>query len=217
MQAESKLSGSVQGNQGLKEAPSPFSYRLTEEAEKNRVTVERIASFDVASTDRDVLQKVNNILQRQGYIALGDGAGRQHYLVDGRRNLYKAAHNIQDLSKQSYESLLPQRNYDDHILREAIDQVLAEAGVQRQLRGFQVLRYILQLIVPDETIMRPLKKSLYPRVGEYFHMSVEQIDRVLRYCLARCGWSKGNSAFISAVRDDTIRRYEALEGEYSGV
>ena len=203
--------------QPINESRSPFTYLSAEELGDKALEVERLVSFDIASSDRDVLAKVDTVLKRQGYLALGDVAGRQHYLIEGRRNQYHTAHMIESLTQQELERLHPMREYDERILRQAIEQILAEAGIPRKLRGYQVIRFILQLVVPDETIMRPLKKSLYPKVGEYFHMTVEQVDRVLRYCLKKAGWEQGNSVFIATCRDETISRYETLETEYSSI
>ena len=78
--------------------------------------------FYVSSSSKDLLKYLQQIMRKNGYLGLADGGGRLHYVLDGTKNLYETAHNIEKLvfgdtqgssyyqkqiEKQGYQSSIP--------------------------------------------------------------------------------------------------------------
>lgn len=172
-------------------------------------------SFYLAASDRDVLMKVSDLLKSQGYVGFANTAGEIHYVIDARKNIYASVHHIQQLAEsiQGYEINI--LDFDDSILKDSIDVVLNRIRIDKGLRGYQLLRYMLLLAVRDESIMRPVNKVLYPLVGEYFNMSPSQVDRTIRYATRAANIIEGNAALLLHLRDEVIKVYKKKKNKYS--
>lgn len=173
-------------------------------------------SFYIASSDKDILAKVSDIMRGQGYIGIADMGGRIQYIVDGRNNLYSTVHQIRKLADQSLDDGCLGWDTDDNVLRRSVETVLHQYQIPRSLKGFQLLRYMLVLGARDETIMRPVNKVLYPKAAEHFQISCHQVDRIVRYATKQAGINEGNASFMIKLRDEIVEKYlKSIEYESS--
>ncbi len=170
-------------------------------------------SFYVAASDRAILAKISDILKGQGYIGIADTSGRIRYIVDGRKNLYSSAHHIRKLAESTIDRMDSGRNLDENILKAAIDSVLTRIGIPRNLKGYQLLRFILVLAAKDETILRPVNKVLYPKTAEHFNISCHQVDRIIRYATKQAKIEAGNASLITCLRDEVVQAYRQYSSD----
>jgi hypothetical protein len=137
--------------------------------------------FYVVCSDRMILDNINSLLKKKGMIGISDTAGRIHYMVDARKNVYAAANRIAgeavrnfDLSSVSNTSIL-----------EVTEETLTRNGMDRSLIGTRILRTILLQSIRDPSLLTVVSKRLYPLVAREFGISVSQVERNLRYSLSR--------------------------------
>lgn len=149
-----------------------------------RYTSDKIG-FYVAASDQEMLTQVSRLLSRSGYVGIMDTAGRIQYLVDGRRGPPYAAQRI----AESAGRLLGESRATYNIMCQsqagATDQVLASHGLRPELRGYRYLRYILMQACQNETLLRPICKTLYPAAASQFHVNCAQVERDIRYALKK--------------------------------
>jgi hypothetical protein len=164
--------------------------------------------FYIASGDQDILSQVNRLMQRSGYVGLMDTAGRFQYLVDGRRGSPLAARRILEAA----DKILARHEEADRAtlacLGRAIDQVLEAHAIRPELKGARFLRYMLLDAGVDETLLRPISKTLFPAVAKHFRVSISQIERDIRYCLRQTDFRRqglASAATICRLRDEVVR------------
>lgn len=167
----------------------------------------RAINFYVAASDRDILSKVSDILRGQGYVGIADTSGEIHYIVDGRKNLYASVHHMQRIAEASQSYGMDAVDIDETLLRETIEAVLYRHRIPQNLKGYQLLRYILLIAAKDETIIRPISKVLYPKTAEHFSLTINQVDRIIRYATKQAGIEDGNASLITRLRDEIVRVY----------
>ncbi len=164
--------------------------------------------FYIASGDQDILSQVNRLMQRSGYVGLMDTAGRFQYLVDGRRGSPLAARRILEAA----DKILARHEETDRTtlacLGRAVDQVLAAHAIRPELKGARFLRHMLLDAGVDETLLRPISKTLYPAVAGHFRVSVSQIERDIRYCLHQTDFRHQGLASVATIcrlHDEVVR------------
>lgn len=88
------------------------------------LTDEQIAKkyplFYLVSTDKDLLNKLNKMLEKDGIIGIYDIAGRTKYILDGRDNLFKVKFRIQQVLEKHYSPHIFDNNLEvseDDIIR----------------------------------------------------------------------------------------------------
>ena len=71
----------------------------------------------IVCDDSNLLLAINQMMRSHGLIAIGDTAGRQHYIIDGRKSHGKAAKKLQDLIfNDRKQSLLDDFNTVNEVL-----------------------------------------------------------------------------------------------------
>lgn len=164
-------------------------------------------NFYVAASDRDILTKVSDIMKVQGYLGVADTSGEIHYIVDGRQNLYASVHHMQRIAESKLGYELHASEIDDTALRESVEAVLYRHRIPQNLKGYQLLRFILLMAAKDETIIRPISKILYPRTADRFSLTIHQVDRIIRYATKQANIDEGNASLITRLRDEVVRLY----------
>ncbi len=175
--------------------------------ENGRPQEERLGFF-VASSDRDIMSQVGELLRRKGCLGFADTAGRMHYLVDGRKGSEFAARNILDTAGYALRLDGEKRRLIDPVLEQAIQRALQEAGVPPHLKGYRYFRMMIELSIREGIEPWPVSKSLYPAAATYFRTTPRRIERDLRYCIRLSGETlrvMTNSMAINALREQTIR------------
>ncbi|HHU12006.1 MAG TPA: hypothetical protein GXZ64_02115 [Clostridiaceae bacterium] len=163
--------------------------------------------FYLASSDRDLLNKVEEIMSRQGVVGLRDALGRIHYVVDGRKGSPYAARRIGETATRlagANEQALQWRSERQY---EAIDRILLGYRFMRTLRGYRFLRHMLLVSVNDPASLHPISKRLYPETGRHYRVSPTQVERNVRYLLDRLAEDEGlNGRERVSLADEAGRR-----------
>lgn len=163
--------------------------------------------FYLTSSDRDLLNKVDEIMGKQGVVGLRDALGRIHYVVDGRKGSPYAARRINEAAvsiakEQKNEGLELAKRHTA-----AIDHVLLGYRFLRTLRGYRFLRHMLQLSLADPSLLHPISKRLFPETGRYYRVSPSQVERNVRYLMDRLAEDEGlTAANRRPLKDDKGRR-----------
>lgn len=164
--------------------------------------------FYVAVSDRDLIGKVQDLLRQQGYLGYMDTSGRLNYLVDGRRNLYRASHTIARLGPQ----LLAEgagaggRAQPGALaLRRLSKRILERHGFSMQHKGSLILQDMLLLAYENEGRLFPLSKFLYPAAAKKYAIKTQQVDRLIRYATQASQLRMGNSALLKHLSDELFQ------------
>lgn len=172
----------------------------------------RECGFYIACDDRSILKCVNAMLLNNGMIGLSDTEGKMHYLIDGRRGgnyvLQQVQNNVLTLRETAQQNI----EYETVLVRQAIDIVLNRYGFPMTLVGTQLVRYSLEKLYQDSTLIKCVSKRLYVMTGEAFQMSVQQVERNIRYSVKKSKPIPGTSGIQSTLRflrDETVE--EVLE------
>lgn len=183
--------------------------------------------FHITSSDHELLIQVRKHLQRNGYLAISDTAGRLHYIMDGTRGVPYAARRVLESVERLAEASDQTRLENERHLPEVVEAVLDRFGFRNELKGRAFLREILTRAATDERQANPSCKIVYPETAEYFHVSAAHVERDIRYACAcarkTAPWPEslgtGNNACISylclEVRRELRRVRKMLESNES--
>lgn len=178
--------------------------RWTEMAQANQT------GFYIAASDRDLLAKVTDLMKRKGgMIGVVDTAGRVHFLVDGRSNLYQATENIMSVADriESFDARRPAHTPEQ--IDRAVNAVLHAFGIPESLRGCLYLRFILTRLAEQPELVTPVSKTLYPDIARLYGVKIHQIDRVIRYATQQAGRAESNCKLIAAMNRQLQTELEA--------
>lgn len=171
--------------------------------------------FYVVVSDRDLLSKMQDLMKRRGYLGFMDTAGKLNYLVDGRQNMYKAAHTISSINPQPSKEELSDQSTQTQIskreLKKMVITLLDEYGFNKQHKGTSVLQYILPLVFEHKERIAPLSKYVYPLVAQKFGIKAQQVDRLIRYAASASKLQVGNSTLINQLADEMTGRIHESE------
>lgn len=157
--------------------------------------------YHVAGSDKELVQQVNNLLQEEGAIFVRDKLGNSHYLVDGSRGPLQAGRAIQRqnlirevMAPRQWASSFQLERYQDrpiyHELEQWLDQgrliseTLERHPFDRSLQGYTILKFALACLIPDQSLMKPVK-ALYHLCAQEHQTSVACIERNLRSLFKR--------------------------------
>ncbi len=142
-------------------------------------------SFHFATSDRELISKVSDILKRTGHVSFSDSMGKEHYLLDGRKGAREITRHIDSVSKRlkylnsdEFEKVRP-------YFSNAIDHVLEMSGVPNNLKGYRYVRYMLFKLIEDDSLVSPMSKTLFPEMCEIYLCSHAQIERDIRYAIKK--------------------------------
>ncbi|MCQ2528068.1 MAG: hypothetical protein MJ108_02990 [Saccharofermentans sp.] len=142
----------------------------------------------VVCSDKALLDKINKMLKRQGVLGVTDGEGKLHYMIDGRKNKSSAARQVNEFVHAFKEQMVSvtsdvPESIMEAIIEETIDEAFEFYGFDRTLFGSKVLRYMVRYcLYGGDTESRNLKE-LYIRAGHDLNMTVQQIERNVRYSI----------------------------------
>ncbi len=182
---------------------------------ENHLVPEDNFGFFVASSDRDVLSQVSDLLRRKGCLGFADTAGRMHYLVDGRKGTAFAARNILDTAGYAIRLDGERRRLINPVLEQAVSRALAEAGLSTHLKGYRYLHMMIVLSIREGIDPWPVSKTLYPAAATYFRTTPKRIERDLRYSIRLSGGGlrpMTNSLAIHTLRETAMRLAEEMAG-----
>ncbi|MDD2578745.1 MAG: hypothetical protein EOM13_00620 [Clostridia bacterium] len=142
-------------------------------------------SFYIAASDQDLLTQVSRMMDRQGLVGLMDTAGRVHYVVDGRKGSPFACRRIMDTAALFVQDEGSVRDQLISALLPVIRAMLGRYRISPELKGYRYLRHLLLLAGQDESLLRPISKTLYPLISGKYNVSISQVERDIRYALQK--------------------------------
>ncbi len=172
--------------------------------------------FYVVVSDRELLAKMQSLMKRHGYFGYVDTAGKLVYMVDGRQNMYRAAHTIRQLMPNLKEdsSIYEDRSIQSkkRLVHRIIKALLNEYAFSKQHKGTAVLQYLLPIAFENEEKISPLSKFLYPLASRKFEIRPQQVDRVIRYASNASKLRLPNRVLIEQlVEEINSRIYETVQ------
>lgn len=171
-------------------------------------------SFYISAGSKDLLKHINGIMRRNGYLGLADGGGTIHYVIDGSKNLYETANNIEklmldrlekdyDKRSQAVEKYLEQRHQVDDI-----QTILLDLGFKASLKGFLYLSHLLNILIEDANKPSSPDKVHYIMIAEKFNSTKAQVDRVINYALKKANYIESNAIAISELLNEVKQKLE---------
>lgn len=157
--------------------------------------------YHVAGSDKELVQQVNNLLQEEGAIFVRDKLGNSHYLIDGSRGPLQAGRAIQRqnlirevMAPRQWASSFQLEHYQDRAIYQELEQWLDQGRLisetlerhpfDRSLQGYTILKFALACLIPDQSLMKPVK-ALYHLCAQEHQTSVACIERNLRSLFKR--------------------------------
>ena len=105
--------------------------------------------FYVASSDRDIISQVSDLLRRKGCLGFADTAGKMHYLVDGRQGTAFAARSILDTAGYVIRLDGEKRKLINPYLEQSVNLAMSSAGLVPHLKGYRYLRMMIVLSIRE--------------------------------------------------------------------
>ena len=85
-----------------------------------------------------------------------------------------------------------------------ISDILREIGVPAHIKGYQYLRYAIELCINDGEMLESVTKLLYPTVAKKFHTTSSRVERAIRHAI-EVAWDRGDVDVLSSYFGYTIQ------------
>lgn len=133
------------------------------------------------SSNRELLNHIEKVMNRYGAFGVMDASGRVHYLLDARKGIPL----VEKTFFQTVTALLEdhtneQMNYQLKTQR-LVHQVLGKYPFNEDLRGYRILFTMLEMSLKDYSLLNPISKRLYSQVAKVFRITAPQVERNVRY------------------------------------
>ncbi len=89
---------------------------------------------------------------------------------------------------------------DKHML---ISEIIKEVGVPVSLLGYHYLKYAVEMIVEDISLINSITKIVYPKIAKRFNTTDSRVERAIRNAI-ETGWSRGNQNIQNKLFGYTI-------------
>ena len=146
----------------------------------------------IVCDDSNLLLAVNQMMRSHGLIAIGDTAGRQHYIIDGRKSHGKAQKKLQDLifNDRRIGSDRAGGIEDLILLDKAIEAILEKNHFDKTLMGTKLIFQLVKILYRHGNMDGI--KTLYSEVGNIYYMSPASVQRNVRYAFKQSDlWQEG--------------------------
>ena len=102
-----------------------------------------------------------------------------------KRDLKKRTNNLYlaELNKTEITSPLS--------LKVRITQVLRDIGVPAHIKGYEYLRYALELTCTEREYLEDITKRLYPDIAKRFDTTASRVERAIRHAV-EVAWDRGD-------------------------
>ncbi|MCQ2532647.1 MAG: hypothetical protein MJ093_08080 [Saccharofermentans sp.] len=152
--------------------------------------VNRDRGIYVVCSDKELLDKINRMLKRQGIVGMTDGEGKLHYMVDARSSPGSAARQLNEIISSAQNSAIVgddayiPEEVASAILDETIESVFGFYEFDSSLIGVKIMHFIVRYMLLRGTGYRNMKE-LYLAAGWEMHLSYAQIERNVRYAISK--------------------------------
>lgn len=72
-----------------------------------------------------------------------------------------------------------------------ISEILKELGTPADLLGYHYLKYAVELMLQDMSLMKSITKKLYPMIAKKFNTTCSRVERTIRHAI-EVACEKGN-------------------------
>lgn len=79
-----------------------------------------------------------------------------------------------------------------------ITNSIKELGIPANLQGYHYIRYAIELMINDITLMNAITKTLYPTVAKQFNTTPRKAERSIRHAI-ETGWDRANIDFADEL------------------
>lgn len=83
-------------------------------------------------------------------------------------------------------------------LRERITKIIKELGISANIKGYYFIRYAIELLVKDISLINAVTKVLYPTVAEEFKTTPSRVERAIRHAI-ESGYGKANLELVNKL------------------
>ena len=133
------------------------------------------------SSNRELLNHVEKIMNSQGVFGVMDAYGRVHYVLDARKGIPFVENKFnQTVSAVIEDHRNEQMDYQLET-QKLVNQVLDRYDFNKKLRGYRILFSMLELSLKDYSLLIPISKRLYKQVARVFRVTPTQAERNVRY------------------------------------
>lgn len=96
-----------------------------------------------------------------------------------------------------------------------IAETLKELGTPANLLGYFYLKYAIELMQQDMTLVNAITRRLYPAIATKFNTTPSKVERAIRHAIEN-GWHRGNVESQNKIFGYTIDKtqYKPTNGEF---
>lgn len=159
--------------------------------------------FFLASSERETMRRISEILRRQGYVAVADLDGKTQFFLDPDANPYQAIRTMEIVRKQRrYSKSTYSDTLDSRKRRRIMSNILESFGFNATLSGTELIHTSVLLLCDDYRLIKPISKGLYTVLADQYSMSTKQVERNIRYAIAQSELSESNSVALSRLLNE---------------
>lgn len=159
--------------------------------------------FFLASSERETMRRISEILRRQGYVAVADLDGKTQFFLDPDANPYQAIRTMEIIRKQRrYSKSTYADTLDSRKRRRIMSNILESFGFNATLSGTELIHTSVLLLCDDYRLIKPISKGLYTVLADQYSMSTKQVERNIRYAIAQSELSESNSVALSRLLNE---------------
>ena len=99
-------------------------------------------------------------------------------------------------------------NYKQENINKRVTKILHSVGIPAHIKGYNFIRYAVELVLEDPSVIGQVTKILYPNIAIKFHSSPSKVERAIRHAI-ELGWSRGDQDTIDDIFGFTISASKA--------
>ena len=82
--------------------------------------------------------------------------------------------------------------------KEVITSIIKALGISANKKGYYYLRYAIELMINDITLIDGITKVIYPNVAKAFNTTPKRVERAIRHAI-ETGWNRANVDFTDKL------------------
>lgn len=88
-------------------------------------------------------------------------------------------------------------------LKVRITQLMHEIGIPAHIKGYEYLRYAIDLAIHNADLINNITKELYPMVAKQFNTTASRVERAIRHAV-EVAWNRGDIEVLQKYFGGTI-------------
>lgn len=145
-------------------------------------TVMKSPEFYLIASDRECLSRMNDLLLKDGYLAVSDRTGEYKYYIDARKSAYHAKKVIYDILAEHDDSQYESRART-YLKADIVEEVVYQSGLSKSHTGTQyIITALAKFPMPPEHYL-PLSKNYYPEIASHHRSTARKVERAMQYAI----------------------------------